>query len=70
MRISADMSDVWKVGCPPKVVIFVWQLLYGGVMVRDALSKRGILASSKNYCPRCADNISLSVMYGEPGYEW
>ncbi|KAK2651474.1 hypothetical protein Ddye_011330 [Dipteronia dyeriana] len=33
-REEAELGRVWQGLCPPKIEIFVWQLLYGRVMVR------------------------------------
>ena len=56
MGVLANMSDIWKVCCPHKVEIFMWQLLHGGVMVREALRKRGILVGSDLQCLLCTGN--------------
>ena len=43
----------WQVICPPKVEIFVWQLLKGGVMVKQVIQRFGLSTGSNPLCPMC-----------------
>ncbi|KAK2638878.1 hypothetical protein Ddye_026673 [Dipteronia dyeriana] len=46
-----DFSEVWQGLCPPKVKIFVWQLIHGRVLVRDVLKKIGLPSNMSSLCP-------------------
>ena len=52
-----DSVSVWKGLCPPKVELFLWQLLRGRVMVREVLRRFGVVLNGDSGCPLCNDPI-------------
>ena len=45
---------LWQGLCPPKVEVFVWQLLRGRVLVREVLLKFGVaIQTGSASCPLC-----------------
>ncbi|KAK2640843.1 hypothetical protein Ddye_022606 [Dipteronia dyeriana] len=49
-------KEVWLNICPPKIELFVWQLLHGRVLVREVLSRFGIQVCTNLECPFCQSN--------------
>ena len=59
----------WKGVCPPKVELFVWQLLKGRVMVGNVLQRFGFSLALR--CPFCkADVESLSHVFLLCPWSW
>ncbi|KAK2659273.1 hypothetical protein Ddye_005806 [Dipteronia dyeriana] len=60
-----DFKFLWQGVSPPKIEIFLWQLLKGRVMVRKVLQRFGLDSSLSIFCPLCdqdeesVDHISL-----------
>ncbi|KAK0599556.1 hypothetical protein LWI29_006326 [Acer saccharum] len=52
---SAVFNRIWKSICPPKVEIFVWHLLHGRVLVRNALKRFGLISNNIFDCPMCGE---------------
>ncbi|KAK3222181.1 hypothetical protein Dsin_009206 [Dipteronia sinensis] len=50
---SLDHNLVWQGCCPPKVEIFMWNVLRGRVLVCQVLRKFGIASASSTACPLC-----------------
>ncbi|KAK2654085.1 hypothetical protein Ddye_013941 [Dipteronia dyeriana] len=54
--------------CPPKVDVFVWQMLKGRTMVRDVLKRFGLTVTGSSLCPFCNNNYETSnhifLLYG------
>ena len=50
---SLISAMLWHGIYPPKVEIFVWQLLRGRVLVRDLLSRFGLEVGDEWRCPLC-----------------
>lgn len=42
---------LWKIVCPPKVQIFMWQLVKGRVLVKDLLYIFGMRSVTNRKCP-------------------
>ncbi|KAK2656831.1 hypothetical protein Ddye_009883 [Dipteronia dyeriana] len=59
---------LWQGVCPPKVEIFVWQMLKGRVLVREVLLNFGVGQSESTFCPMCdggsesIDHVFLFIM--------
>ena len=51
--VSHDIVSIWYGYCPPKVEIFVWQLLRGRIMVRGLLNRFSVNLSDDILCPMC-----------------
>ncbi|KAK0598706.1 hypothetical protein LWI29_037228 [Acer saccharum] len=45
--------SVWQGICPPKIEIFMWQLLKGRIMVRDVMYQFGFQPGLNLSCPLC-----------------
>ncbi|KAK3224588.1 hypothetical protein Dsin_004450 [Dipteronia sinensis] len=48
-----EHATVWHGNSPPKVEIFVWQLLRGRIMVWDILNRFGVITNDDLFCPLC-----------------
>lgn len=60
MNLQSYDQDAWRKVwfglIPPKVEIFVWQLLHGRLPVRSNLAARGIIDDGYISCPFCGVN--------------
>ncbi|KAK3199960.1 hypothetical protein Dsin_023375 [Dipteronia sinensis] len=52
-----ECESVWNGFSPPKVEIFMWQLVRGRLMVRDLLNHFGVLVNAGMNCPLCNRHI-------------
>ncbi|KAK2654624.1 hypothetical protein Ddye_014480 [Dipteronia dyeriana] len=52
-----DCPFLWKGICPPKVEIFLWQLLKGKVLVRGVLNRFGMSKIACLDCPLCGREL-------------
>ncbi|KAK0575735.1 hypothetical protein LWI29_006099 [Acer saccharum] len=50
---DVESVSVWKGFSPPKVELFLWQLLRGRVMVREVLGSFGVAVLGNSCCPLC-----------------
>jgi len=46
---------IWKLDVPPKIRVFLWQMLHNALPLRDTLYRRGIQID--NDCPLCTGNL-------------
>ncbi|KAK1564769.1 hypothetical protein Q3G72_011280 [Acer saccharum] len=50
---NPDHLFIWQGVCPPKVEMFIWQLLKGKVLVSEVLKRFGYVAGITLDCPLC-----------------
>ncbi|KAK2651427.1 hypothetical protein Ddye_011283 [Dipteronia dyeriana] len=48
-----DHKFIWQGCCPPKIQIFIWQVLRGRIMVRQVLQNFGIVSETSLVCVLC-----------------
>ncbi|KAK3193141.1 hypothetical protein Dsin_024451 [Dipteronia sinensis] len=53
----SDHKAIWQGFCPPKIEVFVWQLLHGRILVRQALYNFTLLLRTNLDYPFCQDNV-------------
>ncbi|KAK3229608.1 hypothetical protein Dsin_001489 [Dipteronia sinensis] len=63
--------QIWNNYCPPKVEIFVWNLLKERVLVKDVLSHFGMDLSSNMSCPLCGKCIeTVDHLFLQCNWSW
>ncbi|KAK2652739.1 hypothetical protein Ddye_012595 [Dipteronia dyeriana] len=59
-----EESQLWNNICPPKVEVFVWQLLKGRVLVKEFMYRLGCCPSNGLECPLCkSDTESIDHLF-------
>ncbi|KAK3199277.1 hypothetical protein Dsin_022692 [Dipteronia sinensis] len=68
---SSEKDSVWKGTSPPKVEIFVWQLLRVRIMVRVMLNKIGAIRNGDLSCPLCVRDVeSVDHLFLQCPWVW
>jgi hypothetical protein len=52
-KLNEDHILIWNNLCPPKVEVFMWQLLQGRIMVRSVLRSFGFVPGPSVDCVLC-----------------
>ncbi|KAK3220828.1 hypothetical protein Dsin_014798 [Dipteronia sinensis] len=60
LNISEVSPLLWRGLIPPKVEVFIWQLLKGRVVVREVLVSFGMVHQASTACPLC-DSMQESI---------
>ena len=64
-------KKIWKSICPPKVEIFVWQLLHGRVLMREILKCFGLMEDNNTEYPKCgAAEETIDHLFLHCNWSW
>ena len=53
-----EFNWIWKIDAPPKILIFLWQMLHNALPIRVNLCRRGFQVDAA--CPLCAGSIETN----------
>jgi len=53
-----EFNWIWKIDAPPKILIFLWQMLHNALPIRVNLCRRGFQVDAA--CPLCAGAIETN----------
>ena len=68
---AATLKKLWKVVAPPRVQIFLWFLLQGGLNTKNRLRRLNILQSEEDKCMFCGDhNETIEHLFISCRIEW
>ena len=68
---DSAFRDIWFGHCPPKVEMFVWQLIHGRILVKEVLLIFGVQLVDDLLCPLCAEKMeSIDHLFLLCGWAW